>query len=55
MTKSDFPWAFLWNFVMLLLAASMCVAQLVGGSCAGTVGFGLIAYVIVKLIRLEQR
>lgn len=52
--KNNFPWAFLWNFVLLLLACIMMVMQFVNGSWPGAIGFAMIAYVIVRLIKLER-
>ena len=53
-TNNNFPWVFLWNFVLLLLACIMGVMQFVHGSWPGAIGFGMIAYILVKLIRLER-
>lgn len=54
-TKNNFPWAFAWNFILLLIACICTVAQLVNGSVPGFIGFGMITYVLVKLINIENR
>lgn len=54
LTKTDFPWRFLWNFVLLFLAVCCLVAQAVNHSVPGTAAFAFIVYIIYKLIRLEK-
>ena len=54
-TKNDFPKMFTLDFVLLLLACIMAIAQLVNGSVPGFAGFGLIAYVIGKLMMIERK
>lgn len=55
MTKTDFPWKFLWNFVLLFLAVCCLVSQAVHQSVPGVMGFGFIVYILVKLIYLEKQ
>lgn len=55
MSKSNFPWKFAWNFLLLILACIMCVSQFVNHSMPGFVGFGMIVYIIAKLTYLENR
>ena len=53
-TKNNFPWRFLWNFVLLFLAIVCCISQAVNGSMPGAVAFGYISYIIYKLMILEK-
>jgi hypothetical protein len=55
MTKSNFPWKFAWNFLLLILACVMTVSQFINHSMPGAVGFGMIVYILVKLTYLESR
>lgn len=54
LTKTDFPWRFLWNFVLLFLAVCCLVSQAVHHSVPGTAAFAFIVYILYKLIRLEK-
>lgn len=55
MEKNNFKLIFTADFAMLAIALIMCVAQLINGSIPGFLGFGLIAFIIARLIKLENR
>ena len=55
LTKTNFPWLFLWNFLLLALAVICMVSQAVHQRWPGAAAFAFIVYILVRLIYIENR
>lgn len=53
-TKSNFPWRFLWDFTLTVFACIIAIAQACYGSAFSALAFAFIAYILYKLMIIDD-